>query len=262
MDLGISGKTALVLGASSGLGKAIAIGLAKEGVNVAIAARRADELANTAALLEAEGVKVLPIQWDLKDLSVIPGNIAAIEKALGPVEILINNGGGPPPTPAAAQDPELWQSSFQAMIVPLIAITDAVLPGMRQRGWGRIITSTSSTIQVPLPNMAMSNSLRAVLHGWSKTLSKEIAKDGVTTNILVPGRIATDRIAFLDNAQAQRQNRDAEEVKAENLAAIPMGRLGDPAEYAAMAVFLAGKPASYITGSVVRVDGGQMPTTS
>ena len=190
MDFGISGKTALVLGASSGLGQAIAIGLAREGVNVAVGARRQDELAKTVAAIEATGGKALALPWDLADRSIIPTRIQAIEDALGPIDILINNSGGPPPTPAAGQDPAVWLSQFESMVLSLIAVTDAVLPGMRARKWGRIITSTSSGVPMPVPNLAMSNSLRAVLHGWSKTLSREVAKDGVTVNVIVPGRIS------------------------------------------------------------------------
>ena len=259
MDLEISGKTALVLGASSGLGQAMAIGLAREGVSVAVAARSEAGLAKTVAAIEAAGAKAIALPWDLSDRSIIPARIEAIEKALGPVDILINNSGGPPPTPAAGQDPALWLAQFEAMVLSLIAVTDAVLPGMRSRKWGRIITSTSSGVPMPVPNLALSNSLRGVLHGWSKTLAREVAKDGVTVNIIVPGRISTDRIAFLDSKRAEREGKSVEAVMADSLSSLPMGRLGDPAEYAAVAAFLASQPAAYVTGTVVRVDGGMIP---
>jgi 3-oxoacyl-[acyl-carrier protein] reductase len=262
MDFGISGKTALVLGASSGLGRAMAVGLAREGVNVAVGARRQADLAETARLCRAAGAKALELTWDLADRSVIAPNVARIEAELGPVDILINNTGGPPPASAAGQDPALWLAQFEVMVLSLIAITDQILPGMRARGWGRIITSTSSSVPMPVPNLAISNSLRAALHGWAKTLSGEVARDGITVNVIMPGRIATDRIAFLDSKKAEREGRSVGDVVAETLAAIPAGRLGDPEEFAAVATFLASRQAAYVTGTTVRVDGGLIPTVA
>ena len=155
------------------------------------------------------------------------------------MDILINNTGGPPPSTAAGQDPALWAKQFQAMVLSVIAITDRVLPGMKARGWGRILTSTSSGIIAPIPNLAISNALRMSLVGWSKTLAREVAKDGITANIIVPGRIATARVATLDNARAKREGRSVEEVAAESAATIPVGRYGKPEEYADVVAFLA-----------------------
>ncbi len=256
MDLGISGKTALVLGASGGLGRAMAIALSAEGVRVAVAARGQAGLDETAAEIRAAGGEAVTVVWDVADLDVIAANVAAVEKALGPIDILINNTGGPPPTPAAGQDPALWLEKFNAMVLSVIAITDAVLPGMRSRRWGRIITSTTSGVIAPAANLAISNSLRAALHGWSKTLSREVAAEGVTVNVIVPGRIATDRITFLDGERAKREGKPIEAVAAANTAQIPLGRMGDPAEYGAVAAFLASVQAAYMTGTVTRVDGG------
>jgi len=174
------------------------------------------------------------------------------------VDILINNTGGPPPTSAAGQDPALWAKQFQAMVLSVIAITDRVLPGMKSRGWGRIITSTSSGVIAPIPNLAISNALRLTLVGWSKTLAREVGKEGITVNIIVPGRIATSRVATLDNARAKREGRTVEEVAAESAATIPVGRYGKPEEYADVVAFLASERAAYLTGSVVRVDGGMI----
>lgn len=258
MDLGLSGKTALVLGASSGLGRAIALGLAGEGANVAVAARNEAALAALAGEIEALGVRALPVRWDLADLSVIDGNVAAVEASLGAVDILINNTGGPPPTTAAGQAPALWTAQFQAMVASVIATTDRVLPGMIARRWGRIITSTSSGVIAPIANLAISNALRLSLVGWSKTLAREVARDGVTCNIIVPGRIATDRTRFLDEKRAEREGRTVDQVEAASLGAIPAGRYGDPREYADVVAFLASTRASYVTGSTVRVDGGQI----
>lgn len=258
MDLGIKGRTALVLGASSGLGRAIALELAREGANVAVAARNETALNDLAAEIEALGVRVLPLVWDLSNLGVIDARIMTIEERLGPVDILIANTGGPPPTPAAGQDAALWTKQFEAMVLSVIKIADHVLPSMRDRGWGRIITSTSSGVVAPIANLAISNALRLSLVGWSKTLAREVARDGVTCNVVVPGRIATDRTKFLDEKRAEREGRTPEQVEAASLGAIPAGRYGDPEEYAAVVAFLASARASYVTGSTVRVDGGQI----
>jgi 3-oxoacyl-[acyl-carrier protein] reductase len=260
MDFGLKGKTALVLGGGGGLGRAIAKSFAAEGAKVAVAGVGSTSIDATLAELRSIGGSSLSLIWDLADLSVIDDNIAKIESDLGPVDILINNTGGPPPSTAAGQDPVLWVKQFQAMVLSVIAITDRVLPGMRARGWGRILTSTSSGIIAPIPNVAISNALRMSLVGWSKTLAREVAKDGITANIIVPGRIATARVATLDDARAKREGRSVEEVAAQSAATIPVGRYGKPEEYADVVAFLASTRASYITGSVIRVDGGM--TTS
>ncbi|MEI2416522.1 SDR family oxidoreductase [Orrella sp. JC864] len=260
MDMGLKGRTALVLGAGGGLGSAIAAALAAEGARLALADLDEQAAAATAKSLQAQGAQALSLAWDLADLSVIDARIGAIEAGLGPVDILVNNTGGPPPTPVAGQDAALWEKSFQAMVLSVIGITDRVLPGMRQRKWGRIVTSTSSGVIAPIPNLGISNALRATLVGWSKTLAREVAPDGITANIVVPGRIATGRIRFLDEAKARREGRPVEDVTKESTASIPMQRYGEPAEYANAVVFLASQAASYITGSVVRVDGGLIPS--
>lgn len=256
MDFGLKGKTALVLGGGGGLGRAIAKSFAAEGAKVAVAGVGSTSIDATLAELHSIDGSSLGLVWDLADLSVIDANIARIESELGPVDILINNTGGPPPSTAAGQDPALWAKQFQAMVLSVIAITDRVLPGMKARGWGRILTSTSSGIIAPIPNLAFSNALRMSLVGWSKTLAREVAKDGITANIVVPGRIATARVATLDNARAKREGRSVEEVAAESAATIPVGRYGKPEEYADVVAFLASTRAAYITGSVIRVDGG------
>jgi 3-oxoacyl-[acyl-carrier protein] reductase len=260
MDLGLQGKTALVLAGGGGLGRAIARALASEGANVAVAGVRADSIAATQAALAALGSKSISLLWDLADLSQIDGNVAKVERELGPVDILVNNTGGPPPTPASGQDPAVWSKQFQSMVLSVIATTDRVLPNMRARHWGRVITSTSSGVAAPIPNLAISNTLRLSLVGWSKTLAREVAKDGITANIVAPGRIATDRIKFLDEAKAKREGRSVEEVEAENATTIPIGRLGKPEEYGDVVAFLASERAAYITGSVIRVDGGMIPS--
>ncbi len=256
MDLGIKGRTALVLGGGRGLGSAMALALAREGVKVAVASVTPASVQASAQRIQDAGGQALAVTWDLADLDAIEANVRLVEEKLGSVDILVNNTGGPPPTKAAGQPTEVWSKYFQSMVLSVIAVTDRVLPGMRQRRWGRIITSTSSGAVAPIPNLAISNTLRASLHGWSKTLAQEVGRDGVTSNIIVPGRILTDRIRFLDEQRAQATGRTAESIAAESIATIPIGRLGDPQEYGAVVAFLASECAAYITGSVIRVDGG------
>src|SRR4051812_28087593 len=256
MDLGLQGKTVLVLGAGGGLGRAIARPLAGEGARVAVGDINAEALEPTLQDIVAAGSEGLPLTWDLAGLSLINGHVSSAERRFGHVDVLINNTGGPPPTPASGQAPELWSKHFQAMVLSVITLTDRVLPGMRERKWGRIVTSTSSGVVAPIPNLGISNALRLSLVGWSKTLAREVGRDGVTANIVLPGRIATKRILFLDQAKAERENRPVEEVTAESTGSVPVGRYGDPEEYADVVTFLASERASYVTGSVIRVDGG------
>jgi 3-oxoacyl-[acyl-carrier protein] reductase len=256
MELGIRGRTALVLGGGGGLGGAIARALATEGAKIAVADIDAGAVERSLHEVEALGGDALGLVWDLSDLAVIDKNVSAIEGRFGPVDVLVNITGGPPPTPAIGQDPSLWSKHFASMVLPIIAITDRVLPNMKARAWGRIITSTSSGVVSPIPNLGLSNSLRLSLVGWSKTVAREVARNGITANIILPGRIATDRIRFLDEARAKREGRSMEAVTAESTDAIPVGRYGSPEEYADAVLFLASSRASYITGSVIRVDGG------
>lgn len=260
MDLNIQDRTALVLGASGGLGGAVAVTLAKEGVRVALAGRDERALAKTAAAVEAVGGKSIRLVWDISDLGSIGAHVGRIEAELGEVDILFNNTGGPPPTSAAGQNPEAWSRHFQQMVLSVIAITDRVLPGMLERRWGRVITSSSSGVIAPIANLAISNALRMSLVGWSKTLAREVGRSGVTCNLVVPGRVATDRIRYLDEQRALREGRPVEQVVAESTASIPLGRYGDPKEYGDAVAFLASDRAAYITGSVVRVDGGYVPS--
>jgi len=256
MDLGLNGKTALVLGAGGGLGGAIAKALAREGVKVTLGDINRESAEATADAIRAAGGAAIALAWDLADLGQIEPNVARIEAELGPVDILVNNTGGPKPTPVSGQDPQIWSESFQSMVLSVIALADRVLPGMRARGWGRIITSTSSGVVAPIPNLGISNALRISLVAWSKTLAREVGGDGITANVIVPGRIATPRITFLDEQKASREGRTVADVSAESVASIPAGRYGRPEEYGDVVAFLASDRAGYVTGSVIRVDGG------
>jgi len=256
VNLGLAGKTAFVVGGGSGLGRAVALTLAAEGANVAVAGRHLDRLEQTAGEV---GERALPVPLDLADRTTLEPALDAVRERFGEVDVLFNSGGGPPPTPAAGQPPELWRQQFEAMVLGVIELTDLVLPPMREQRFGRVITHTSSRVIAPIPHLGISNALRLALVGWSKTLSREGAADGITVNVVAPGRIFTERIRQLDEARAQREGITREEAERAAIAAIPAGRYGEPDEYAAAVSFLASTQASYITGTIVRVDGGLVP---
>jgi 3-oxoacyl-[acyl-carrier protein] reductase len=256
MDFKIKGKVALVTGAGGGLGSAIASSLASEGAKVVVADIHREAAEQAAQAIRAAGGDAFVLQWDLADHACAPAHLQAIKDEFGDVDILVNNTGGPPPTPALGVPVEDWNKYFQSMVTSVTALTNLLLPGMCARGWGRVITSTSSGVVSPIPNLAISNALRLALVGWSKTLAKEVASRGVTVNIVLPGRIATKRIEQLDEARAKREQRAIQEVVKASTESIPAGRYGRPQEYGDTVAFLASEAASYITGSVVRVDGG------
>ena len=256
MNLGLAGRGALVLGAGSGLGAAIACALGREGAHVVVAGRTRAGVTETAGAITAAGSTATPLVLDLRRPETFAQAVAEGAAAAGSLDVLVNNTGGPPPGPAGGIAAEVWREHFDAMVLSVLALTDLVLPGMRARGWGRVLTSTSSGVVVPIPQLGLSNALRATLHGWSKTLAAEVAGDGVTVNVLVPGRIATARTAALDAARADREQRPVAEIEQDSRARIPVGRYGRPEEYGDAAAFLASTRASYITGSVLRVDGG------
>ncbi len=256
MDFKIQQRVALVCGAGSGLGQAIALSLAQEGVKVAVTGRNAEKLAQTVERITQLGGTAHAWQLDLATPEQFDTVIADIRAHWGDIDILVNNSGGPPPATAQGTDGAVWQQQFSVMVAALIQLTDKLLPAMRSRGWGRIITTTSSGVIAPIPNLALSNALRMSLLGWSKTLASEVAADGVTVKVMVPWRIATDRVGQLDAIKAKRENSSAEAVAQKSRQSIPAGRYGEPQEYGATAAFLASQPASYITGAVIRVDGG------
>lgn len=250
MDLGIDGRRALVLGASRGLGAASARALAGEGVRVLAASRS----------IQASGAVdglITPLSVDLTD----PRSVAALIEqvsATGGVDILVNNSSGPPPGPAATQTRNSWQAAFDAMAQPVFAITAALLPEMVAKGWGRVITIGSSGVAQPIANLALSNAVRSAIAGWSKTLASEVAAKGVTVNMVLPGRIDTDRVRQIDAGRAKSLDISVEEVQRASMADIPMGRYGEPDEFGAVVAFLASARASYMTGGMLLVDGGMI----
>lgn len=263
MDLGLSGKTALVAAASKGLGRAIAEEFAREGAKVAMCSR--DESAITSA---AEDIRrktgnkdVLPIA---ADLSTNEGCDAFVEKAVGAfgaLDILIVNAGGPPPGRFDDLDDAAWHKAVDLTLFSAVRLTRLALPQMRKQKSGSIVYSTSTSVRQPTQylNLILSNAIRAAVHGMLKTLSADVAKDGIRVNAVQPGRIATDRLVQLDTDTAKRQNTTPEAVrKSYEDTVIPMGRYGDPAEYASAVVFIASPKASYITGVSLQVDGGML----
>jgi 3-oxoacyl-[acyl-carrier protein] reductase len=247
---------ALVLGAGGGLGRAVALELAREGAVVAVAGRAAENTSETVRAITEDGGRAQSFVWDLADLDAGNRAVREVVDALGSVDILFANTGGPIPGQAHGVEPSTWRQYFDAMVLPVISMTDAVLPGMKDRGWGRIVTCASSGVIVPIRHLAMSNTLRSSLVGWSKTLATEVAPFGVTSNIVVPGRIDTARVASLDASRAEREGVSLDTARARSAEAIPMGRYGEPREFARVVTFLASEVASYVTGSMVRVDGG------
>jgi 3-oxoacyl-[acyl-carrier protein] reductase len=259
MQTGLEGKRALVLGASKGLGFGIAQGLAAEGARVAVASRTAE---GSKAAADRIGNGALSFVCDTAKADQVDALAKDVTDAFGGVDILVLNSGGPPPGKAQGVSSEQWRQSFEGMFVNLVRITDLLLPGMIERKFGRIMSVISSGVIQPIPNLAISNAIRPALVGWGKTLSNEVAAFGVTVNAIAPGRIETDRLKQLDAANAERTGRSVDEVATAARAGIPAGRYGNSDEFAAAAVFLASEKASFITGSILRVDGGQISSVT
>jgi 3-oxoacyl-[acyl-carrier protein] reductase len=254
MDLGLEKRRALVTGASRGLGRAIATALAAEGAEVTAVARNLERLNDLVSATPAGRGSITARACDLADGAAIN----ALGAAMHDIDILVLNTGGPPPGPAADTSDAVWVKQFEAMFLSAVRLTRLVLPGMRKRGFGRILAVVSSGVIQPIPNLSVSNALRSALVGWAKTLAGEVAGDGVTVNCIAPGRIGTDRVAELDQGRAAREGIDIAEVQRESRALIPVGRYGDAAEFASVAAFLASSQACYMTGGVIRVDGGMI----
>lgn len=259
MDLGLRDKRALVLASSRGIGYGIAEALAGEGARLVMCSRRAGAIAAAAdGLAERHGVAAKGLACDLSDPAQAEALAGSALDELGGVDILIGNYGGPPPGPVSQVPLADWPGHFQTMVLSVIGLTQRLLPGMRERGWGRILLVASSGVKQPIPHLGISNTMRSALLAWAKTLSIEVAGDGVTVNAILPGRIRTERTVSLDKATAERTGRTPEEVLAESLTAIPAGRQGEASEFGATAAFLASEQAGYITGAAIPVDGGMI----
>ena len=255
MDLGLKDRRALVMGSTRGIGYAIANGLAVEGARVAVSGR---DLANAEAAADDMGENARAHALDLSDDASVAALISALENDFGGLDLIVCNGGGPSPGNIAEVAPESWMTQFQTMFVNQIRIVNAFLPGMRDRGWGRILVLSSSAVVQPIEDLGMSNTIRAGQRGWAKTLSNEVALDGVTVNTLLPGRIHTARVDQIDAAAAERHGKTVAEIVRASHAAIPMGRYGTVEECADVAVFILSDRAGYMTGAVTRVDGGMI----
>lgn len=245
MDLGIEGRVALVMGASRGIGRGIAAALAREGARVAIASRSEERIGEAAAAIGERATAFVADTADTERLAALPGEVA---EALGPVEILVANTGGPPLGGALDHELEEWEAAYRSLVLAPRVLAEAVLPGMRERGWGRIVNVGSSSTREPIPGLNLSNSHRMAAVGFLKTLSREVAADGITVNTVATGRFATDRL--IANAGSLEQ---AEELAR---AEVPAGRLGTPEEYGDLVAFLCSERAAYITGTVIPIDGG------
>jgi 3-oxoacyl-[acyl-carrier protein] reductase len=253
MDLGLEGRTALVMGASRGIGRAIAAALAREGCRVAIASRSRERIEEAAAAiaadLPADGPSVVPFVADATDpdrLAELPGEV---EAGLGPIEVLVANAGGPPFGGALEHEREEWEAAYRSLVLALRVLAGAVVPGMRERGWGRIVNVGSTSTREPIPGLNLSNAHRMAAVGFLKTLTAEVAADGITVNTVATGRFATERLADASGSLAGAEEAARSEV--------PAGRLGLPEEYGDLVAFLCSDRAAYLTGTVIPLDGGR-----
>lgn len=260
MDLGIRGKVALVCGASKGIAYAAAEEFAREGCQLAICSRDADSIAKAAAKLEALGAPVLSI---VADLSTAEGVALVVEQTMarfGRVDILIANTGGPPTGPAMGHDWAAWTRASELLLRSVVELTRAFVPGMRERKWGRVISITSKAVKEPVTSLVLSNSLRAAVTGYLRTLANEVAGDGVTVNSVLPGFTATERLDSLADATTKRTGASRDDVFAGWVAETPAGRLGRPDELGATIAFIASDRAGFMTGQAILIDGGTVNT--
>lgn len=257
MDLGLSGKTALVCAASQGLGRAVADELAREGASLILCAR-GEETLDTAcdSIREQSGADVLGVAGDLSIALDVERIVETGVKRFGKIDILVTNIGGPPAGRFEDLGRDAWDDAARLLLGSVLDLTRLVLPGMKKRGWGRILNITSIAAKQPVDNLILSNSLRAAVTGFAKTLAGEVAADGVTVNNIMPGYTRTERLEELIDFLAEKESLTAAQIRARWESEIPMRRLGETSEFAALAAFLVSKRASYITGSSIAVDGG------
>jgi len=242
LNLGLHGRTAIVCGASGGMGLAISEALAAEGANVAMFARRRDVLER-----EAERIGALAVRGDLTVPADLEKLVERTVKAFGGVDVLVNNGGGPPPGPAEGLDPAAIESAVELLLLPVVRLTNLCLPHLERSGRGRVVNIESSSVREPIDRLALSNAVRPGVIGWAKTLAREVGQKGITVNTIAPGRIDTERLASVYPDPAAREQGQAQ---------IPLRRFGSAAEIANVVCFLVSDQASYVTGAVVPVDGG------
>jgi 3-oxoacyl-[acyl-carrier protein] reductase len=253
MDLGLTGKVAMVAGASRGLGFAVAQALAREGAKVSIASR--DEAAIQAAASRIGG-DVLAVTADVRSADAIALWGAQTERTLGGIDLLFTNSGGPPAGAAISFDDRGWQEAVDLLLFSTLRMIRAAVPSMRTRGGGAILVSTSSSVKEPIPNLGLSTVVRAAVSALAKTLALELASSNIRVNQIIPGRIDTDRVREIDRAAATKQGITADQAKQKSLGSIPLGRYGVPEEYGRVAAFLLSDAARYMTGATVQVDGG------
>jgi 3-oxoacyl-[acyl-carrier protein] reductase len=257
LNLGIENRVAWVAGSSSGIGLAVAEALAGEGARVALGARDAGRLTAAADRIESStGTRPFASALDMADGASIANWAATCREKLGPAELLFVNAGGPPAGRHEDLDASTWRGAADLILHGAVALTDEVLDDMKRAAWGRLIYLTSVSVRQPIDGLMLSNSLRAAVQGYMRTLATELAPLGITANCLAPGYTATERLGELSKKQAAMRNTSEAEVEADWVASIPAGRLGKPEEIAAAAAFLAGEPAAYLTGQLITVDGG------
>jgi len=257
MDLGLKDKVAIVPASSKGLGRAVALGLALEGANVVICSRNKEEIKTTGKeISEQTSSEVLPIKADVSDQTDLENLVKKTTDAFGTVHILINNAGGPPFGYFDDFDMHQWQKAIELNLFSTIKLTKLVTPYMKNQNWGRIINITSIAVKQPLDGLILSNTSRAGVIGFAKTISNELAKYNILVNNVCPGRIFTDRIKSLASSRARKDNKSFEDVIEGMQSDIPVGKIGTPEQFANMVVFLASEKASYITGNTIQIDGG------
>lgn len=257
MDLGLENKVALVAAASRGLGFAIAAELAREGASLVICSRKPASLDRAAqAIAELTGTAPVAIPADVSRPDDVARLVDAATARFGRVDVLVTNAGGPPAGPFESHDAAAWEGAFHLTLASAVELTRRVLPGMKQRRWGRLINVTSIAVKQPVDQLILSNSLRAAVTGFARTLANEVAPFGITVNNVLPGYTRTERVDELAAARSAREGISAADVRAEFERQIPAGRLGEPQELAALTAFLASERAAYITGQSIAVDGG------